>query len=222
MVGTGFCYAILPILRRVYRDDPHGLEAAIRRHAEHFNAHPYLAAMAIGAVGRMEKEGEDPETIKRFKVALRGPLGSLGDRLVWARWLPASGALGILAALLVPVWWVGPAVFFLVYNAGHLTLRTWAYRLGLREGRNLGTQIRRWEIGRRADILILPLALMVGLIVGTVLGVGIDSRMVPWPWLLPGAVLFAVGARSGERARNTATFVFLLALIALGVVGTVR
>ncbi len=88
MLGSGFAFALLPGLRRVYAGDREGYEAAVRRHLEHFNAHPYLVGLALGATLRMEEDGVGAETVHRFKVAVRGPLGSLGDQLVWATWLP--------------------------------------------------------------------------------------------------------------------------------------
>ena len=88
MLGTGFAFSLLPGLRRIHAEDPVALDASVQRHLEHFNAHPYLTGVALGAVLRMEDEGVAPETVSRFKVAVRGPLGSLGDRLVWATWLP--------------------------------------------------------------------------------------------------------------------------------------
>ena len=56
---------------------------------------------------------EAPARIERFRGALCGPLGSCGDRLVWAGWLPfcslvalvtygfGVGALGVVVALLL-------------------------------------------------------------------------------------------------------------------------
>src|SRR5207237_102193 len=63
-------------------------KAALARESHYFNAHPYLASVAVGALARAELDGEPPERIERFRTALAGPLGSVGDRLVWAGWLP--------------------------------------------------------------------------------------------------------------------------------------
>ncbi len=90
MIGGGFAFAILPVLRRLHRGDPEAFRDALQRHSEHFNAHPYLADLALGAVCRMEAERRDPEEIRRFKLAVRGPLGSLGDTLIWVGWRPAT------------------------------------------------------------------------------------------------------------------------------------
>ena len=44
LIGSGFAYALLPALRFIYRDRPAELQAAVRRHTELFNSHPYLSA----------------------------------------------------------------------------------------------------------------------------------------------------------------------------------
>ncbi|NJD19950.1 MAG: PTS system mannose/fructose/sorbose family transporter subunit IID [Gemmatimonadetes bacterium] len=66
MLGSGFAFAMLPALKALFRGSPTGLEAALRRHLEHFNAHPYLSNVALGAVLRLEADGESPEDVRRF------------------------------------------------------------------------------------------------------------------------------------------------------------
>jgi PTS system mannose-specific IID component len=119
-------------------------------------------------------DGESPERIERFRTALCGPLGSVGDRLVWAGWLPfcslASLALFGLGARAIAV--VG--FFLLVYNAGHFALRIWGLNTGwthgLRVASALGNPVLRrgpQEIGRLAALatgIAIPLAL--GRIIG--------------------------------------------------------
>jgi PTS system mannose-specific IID component len=148
LIGTGTAYCIEPALRLL----PGGTQGeayrnALARQSEYFNAHPYLAAVAIGALARAELEGEPPKQIERYRRALCSPLGSLGDRLVWASWLPFCSivALGIYSLGAGPVLTVGG--FFVLYNAGHLWLRLWGLRVGWREGLRvapaLGTRLLR-------------------------------------------------------------------------------
>jgi len=49
MLGSGFAFALLPVLRHLAAD-PDALERAVDRHLELFNAHPYLSGVAVGAV----------------------------------------------------------------------------------------------------------------------------------------------------------------------------
>jgi PTS system mannose-specific IID component len=141
----------------------------LARESRYFNAHPYLAGVAVGALTRAELDGVDPTRIERFRTALAGPLGSVGDRLVWASWLPfcslvAIGVYGAGGSALAVV-----GTFLLLYNAGHLLLRAWGLRTGLSLGLNvaaaLGNPVLRQGpvfIGRAAALmagLALPLAL---------------------------------------------------------------
>ena len=86
-----------------------------------------------GATARAEHEGAPPEQIERLRTALCGPLGSVGDRLVWAGWLPFTAGLAVAGVALGLGW---PAVlgFLVVYNAGHVALRSWALRQGWLRG----------------------------------------------------------------------------------------
>jgi len=135
MLGNGIAFAMEPALRRL----PGGrtgdaYRAAMTRHSGYFNAHPYLAAVAVGALARAELDGVPPEQIDRFRTAAPGPLGSVGDRLVWAGWLPLCSAVALLGFGLG----MSPAgvvlLFLGLYNAGHLGLRVWGLHAGWRDG----------------------------------------------------------------------------------------
>lgn len=139
MLGLGIGYAAEPLLREL----PGGPEGeryrnAVSRAGGYFNAHPYLTGLAAGAIARAEHEEVGGEQISRFRSALLGPLGSVGDQLIWAGTLPASVGLGlILTAVASPA--VGVVAFLVVYNVAHLMLRVW----GLHAGWQLGTGLAR-------------------------------------------------------------------------------
>ncbi|MBM3907420.1 MAG: PTS system mannose/fructose/sorbose family transporter subunit IID [Gemmatimonadetes bacterium] len=135
MIGNGIAYAAEPALRRL----PGGrggdaYRAAMARHSRYFNAHPYLAALAVGALVRAELDGESPDRVERFRTACCGPLGAAGDRLVWAGWLPFCSALALLAYGLGATAAGVLLVFVGAYNVGHVALRVWGLRAGFREG----------------------------------------------------------------------------------------
>jgi PTS system mannose-specific IID component len=170
LIGTGFAFSLLPVLRWLHGRDEAALRAAVARHTELFNSHPYFAPVAVGAVSRLEADGVDPSVIERFKSAMRGSLGSLGDQLVWSAWRPASMLLALALLLAGAAWWVGAAVFLTVYNALHLPLRVWGLRVGVRTGLEVGRVLRDAPLqriaGRAADAgallcgfaAVLPLA----------------------------------------------------------------
>lgn len=142
LIGTGFAFSLLPLLRLLYAGDPQGLRGAAARHSAVFNSHPYLVTIALGAVARLEAERVDPAVTERFKSALRGSLGSLGDQLVWSAWRPTSLLLAIVLLLAGVAWWVGVLVFLAIYNVFHLGLRSWGLRVGSRSGIEVGRLLR--------------------------------------------------------------------------------
>jgi PTS system mannose-specific IID component len=135
MVGNGIGFCVEPALRRLPGGrDGEAYRSALARQSQYFNAHPYLAAVAVGALATAELAGESPARIERFRTALCGPLGALGDRLVWASFLPLCSfttliVFGLGASPLVVV-----LTFLGMYNAGHLALRAWGLGMGLRNG----------------------------------------------------------------------------------------
>ncbi len=137
LVGIGVAFSSEPLLR----DLPGGKKgeryrAAMGRAAQYFNGHPYLVGLAIGALTRMEHEGLPAEKMQRLRTALTGPLGSVGDKLVWAGLLPTGSALALVLTVAVsPV--VGVVSFLVLYNLAHFALRGW----GLAAGWNGGIQV---------------------------------------------------------------------------------
>lgn len=177
LLGNGIGFCMEPALR-LLPGGPDGerFKSALARESHYFNAHPYLASLAVGALARAELDGEPPERIERFRTALCGPLGSVGDRLVWAGWLPfcslaSLAVFGVGGSALTVV-----ATFLITYNIGHLGLRIWGLNTGwdhgLRVASALGNPVFRRgppQIGRLAALatgVAIPLAL------GRVIGPG--------------------------------------------------
>lgn len=144
MIGNGIAFAIEPALRLL----PGGrggdaYRTALARQSRYFNAHPYFAALAVGALARAELSLEAPDRIERFRTAACGPLGSVGDRLIWAAWLPLCSLLALLAVGMGAPPLVVIAGFLVVYNAGHLTIRIWGLNAGWRCGLGVATALDR-------------------------------------------------------------------------------
>ena len=151
MLGVGVGVAEEPLLRDL-KDGQYG--PAVARGAHFFNANPYLVGLAIGAAARAEHEGAAPDQIERLREALCGPLGSLGDRLIWAGWLPLLSAL-TLVAIGLGAGWSAVAVFLIVYNIGHVALRWWALKAGWTHGTRVSVALHH-PVLQKAGALLGP------------------------------------------------------------------
>ena len=219
MIGGGFAFAILPALRWIYRSSPEALAEAVSRHSEHFNAHPYMAGLALGSTVRLELEEADAEAVRRFKSAVRGPLGGLGDRLVWVGWLPTCLLVGLILVVVSAPAWVCVLTFLGLYNVGHLGFRIWAFRTGWEAGPAVARELQTADLADKTDRIQTVATLLLGLLAGLVAGqiLVVDS----WgPWMSSAAaVAFVVGARLGTwiwRPVAGGLAVLLLSLIVIG------
>ncbi len=214
MIGTGMAFALMPLLRYLHRDDA-DFERAVDRHAGHFNAHPYLAELALGSLVRLEEDRADETTIRRFRAAVGGPLGALGDKVVWATWLPLAALLALVLLELGVGWWIGVGLFLLVYNGGHLALRLWAFRTGLNEGAHMASRLRTAGLAGRARRAERVLVVLAGLLAGLLLTGQEGLAGAPWPWTGGAVLALLAGLGLGTRAwRPTAlVVVFSVGLI---------
>ncbi|MBT8488352.1 MAG: hypothetical protein HKN72_14955 [Gemmatimonadetes bacterium] len=218
MLGSGVAYALIPALRAL-TDDDDALDESINRHLEHFNAHPYLAGIAVGAVVRLEAEGADPTTVRKLKLALRGPLGSLGDALVWATVLPGTAMMALTAFWLGAPPLVAALLFLLAFNVVHLWLRAWGFRAGLTAGRDVGRALSKADLSgwtrRLEPVVVAVLGVLCGAVVGSDDGLfGVNPA---WTVLAAGA--FVVGLLGGHRTWRPAAALTVAAIGVAAIVG---
>jgi PTS system mannose-specific IID component len=212
LIGTGFAYALLPLLRHIYQGRPAELEAAVKRHTELFNSHPYLSPMALGAVSVLE-DHEPPEVVARFKSAVRGSLGTLGDRLIWAGWRPVCALFALLLIALGTAWWIAISAFLLVYNTGHLWLRWWSLRFGLAHGKHVGEELRKIPVQKVQSTLEFAGAMLVGALLPLVI---VRPALPGWGGALFTAALVVaalLGLRFGGRVRTPVALVLSIATL---------
>ena len=164
MLGNGIGFCTEPALRLL----PGGMKGeryteAMVRQARYFNAHPYLAGVAVGALARAELDNVSPQLIERFRTALGGPLGSVGDRLVWASWLPLCSLLALAAFGMdaPPATVVG--IFLVTYNIGHFALRAWGLRVGFQRGLRVADALAHPVLRRGPQYVGSAAALLAGI-----------------------------------------------------------
>jgi PTS system mannose-specific IID component len=193
LVGNGIAFCVEPALRRL----PGGMSGAayreaLARQARYFNAHPYLASVAVGALARAELEGSSPTQIERFRTALPGPLGSVGDRLIWAGWLPFCSLLAMLAFGLGSGPLLTLIIFLGTYNAGHIALRLWGLRVGWRNGLRVASALGNPVLRRGPQHLARAVALLSGIAIPLAIHRLVGSGSVLLGTTLLGAALISV------------------------------
>lgn len=217
LTGSGFAYVVMPALRAAYSDDPEKLRAAIVRHTAVFNSHPYVMGVAAGAVARMELDGADPALIERFKAAVRGSLGTLGDQLVWAGWRPLCALFALVLLLIGAPWWAVCGVFLVTYNAGHLAMRAYGFDVGWRFGMGVAERLRRSWIAEAQHRITTVCAFLLGVLLPLIVNGRTFDLPRPAAWAALATVGLALGVRFGGAIR-TPVVIALGAFALLGLI----
>ncbi len=157
--GIGAAVAIEPLIRDLDGgQNGERYRQALARSAGFFNTNPYLAGIAIGAVANAEHSGVPIAQVERLRSAIKGPLGSLGDRVIWTGVLPVCASIGLVCATLVhPL--AAVAVYLLVFNAVHLAVRWWGLRAGWRSGLAVAKMLSQSVLGHAVKF-VGPLAVL--------------------------------------------------------------
>ena len=235
LLGTGMAWALLPFgpgggaraggkdpLQESRTPSPVEPESRwIARMAEPFNAHPFLAPVAIGALARLGQEGADPERVRTFRNALRGPLGGLGDQFVWGAWRPFCLLVALGAGVLGAPPWAVITLFLVFWNVVHLSLRFRAAAIGVALGFGVADAIRALALPRSAERIAAPGVLVLGLLCGLILVQGatfagdISNGSI---WVSAAVVAFFGGVAGGAALSRwaPALLFFLAAAVAWG------
>ncbi len=138
---AGFTYAMLPALKKIYKDDKEKRVEAYTRHmSEYFNVTPYVGGLPLGVVLAMEEQNaQDPyfdvSAITGIKTALIGPLSAIGDTIFHATLRVIATAAVISMASEGNI--LGPILFLLIFNIPQLIVRWWS----LKSGYSMGTKL---------------------------------------------------------------------------------
>ena len=136
MQNGGWAYSLIPALKKLYpnKDDA---SAALKRHLEFFNTHPYIAAPILGVTLALEEERAngaqiDDAAIQGVKVGMMGPLAGIGDPVFWFTVRPILGA--IAASLATGGSIIAPLFFFLVWNVVRVAFLWYTQEFGYQKG----------------------------------------------------------------------------------------
>ncbi len=136
MQNGGWAYSLIPALKKLYpnKDDA---SAALKRHLEFFNTHPYIAAPILGVTLALEEERAngaqiDDAAIQGVKVGMMGPLAGIGDPVFWFTVRPILGA--IAASLATGGSIIAPLFFFFVWNIVRVAFLWYTQEFGYQKG----------------------------------------------------------------------------------------
>ncbi len=176
-LNYGFAFVLVPVFKKLYPPEARG--AALSRHLEYFNTHPYMASFILGAVARMEAErAQEPkprqrqkeDEINALKVGMMGPLAAMGDNLFWATIRPYCGLLAVTLVLSKSFWiggqyWVIPLLFLVVYNVAHVGLRLMGFLQGYRKSDQVVLTLRQYGFQQAIRGLRLASVVLLGVLI---------------------------------------------------------
>ena len=136
MQNGGWCYSMIPAIKKLYPNKEDRV-AALKRHLEFFNTHPYVASPVVGVTLALEEERAngaeiDDVAISGVKVGMVGPLAGVGDPVFWFTVRPILGALGASLALGGSI--LGPILFFVLWNLIRMGFIWYTQEFGYRVG----------------------------------------------------------------------------------------
>ncbi len=141
MQNGGWCYSIIPAIKKLYPNKDDQI-AALKRHMEFYNTHPYVSAPVMGVTLALEEDRAngapvDDAAIQGVKVGMMGPLAGVGDPAFWFTLRPLLGALGASLAMEGNI--VGPILFFVLWNLIRMAFIWYTQEFGYK----LGTSITK-------------------------------------------------------------------------------
>lgn len=136
MQNGGWAFAMIPAIKKLYKTKEERA-AALERHLEFFNTHPYVASPIIGVTLALEEERAngapiDDVTIQGVKVGMMGPLAGIGDPVFWFTVKPILGALAASLAMTGNV--LGPLIYFFAWNAIRMSFMWYTQEFGYKAG----------------------------------------------------------------------------------------
>ncbi|SQG45193.1 mannose-specific phosphotransferase system (PTS), IID component [Streptococcus porcinus] len=184
MQNLGWAYALIPAIKKLYttKEDQ---SAALARHLEFFNTHPYVAAPIMGVTLALEEERAngtdiDDAAIQGVKIGMMGPLAGIGDPVFWFTVRPILGALGASLASSGNI--VGPLLFFFGWNIIRMAFLWYTQEFGYKAGSEITKDMSGGilqDITKGASILgMFILAVLVERWVSIKFTVGLPSKLL--------------------------------------------
>lgn len=204
MQNLGWAYAMIPAIKKLYtkKEDQ---AAALERHLEFFNTHPYVASPILGVTLALEEERAngaeiDDTAIQGVKIGMMGPLAGIGDPVFWFTVRPILGALGASLAMTGNI--VGPLLFFIGWNAIRMAFLWYTQEFGYKAGSEITKDMSGGilqDITKGASILgMFILAVLVQRWVSINFSVNLPAKQLPEG----GYIVFPEGTVTGTELKG--------------------
>ena len=150
MQNGGWCYSMIPAIKKLYTTNEEQ-SAALKRHLEFYNTHPYVSAPVIGVTLALEEERAngaqvDDAAIQGVKVGMMGPLAGVGDPVFWYTVRPILGALGASLAMGGSI--LGPLLFFFAWNIIRMAFLWYTQEFGYKVGSAIAKDLSGGLMGK--------------------------------------------------------------------------
>lgn len=134
MMGSGYCFSIMPLLKTVYKDDEDALQNAVRNHLQFFNTNMYTGSVILGVNCALEPELKESgaEAVAGIKTGLMGPLAGVGDSVFGVIIPTVFGSIAAYMALQgSPI----GCIIWVLLGVALLALRYGLFRMGYVQGK---------------------------------------------------------------------------------------
>jgi len=96
----GFAHSMIPILNKLYKDNPEEYKKALKRHSVFYNTEPQSGSLVNGIVASLEEEKAngkeiDDEMFHSVKTGIMGPIAGIGDSTIQGIIIPILLTIGM-------------------------------------------------------------------------------------------------------------------------------
>lgn len=172
--ATAFAHSMLPIMKKLYRDDKQQQKEGIQRHLSFFNTEPICGSVIHGITIAMEEEKANGKPISQqafdgIKTGLMGPVAGIGDTLTQGVITPIMLAICIGITNNNNI--AGPIIFVLAQFAIMMSISFSMWMNGYSLGRKAVQQIMS---GGKINRVIEAASIL-----GTMVMGGLVGRFIP-------------------------------------------
>ena len=227
MMSTGYLYAILPVLKKLYKDKPEEYKDMLKTQNQFFNTNAFFGNLILGIdIAIEEKEGyKAKETVTGIKTALMGSLAGVGDSLIHVIWGTIFGSIAATLALNgSPV----GVILWLIGNVLLLFLRSKLLPLGYNQGVKLVTTLKE-KLSALTNSATLLGVTVVGALIPTVVnakvplvyeseGISLSIQSILdqiMPGLVPVVLVALVYWLLGLKKMNSSKVIWLVLILSI-------